>query len=347
MTVLAQQTADVSIENQSDGTERQAHRPDVSVVVPVFNEAESLPVLFDELDQVLDTLGKPYEIVFVDDGSRDRTPEVLRELHQRDPSVQVIQFRRNFGKSAALSAGFDAAAGDIVITMDGDLQDMPAEIPTLLEELDDDTDLVSGWKHPRNDPLSKRVPSGLFNKVVRLMTGISIHDFNCGFKVYRSEVTREIPLYGELHRYIPVLAHNKGFRVTEAKVRHRPRQYGESKFGGTRFARGFFDLATVLFLTQYNLRPLHFFGWFGIATFTLGFVINAYLSLQWFMGEPIGHRPLLTLGVLLMIIGGQFFVFGLLAEMIAHSADRTDGYSVRRHLRREESATVNEDHVSG
>jgi hypothetical protein len=183
-------------------------------------------------------------------------------------------------------------------------------------------------------------PSSLFNAVVRTMSRMKIHDFNCGFKVYRAEVTRELPLYGELHRYIPVLAHNRGFRVAEAKVRHRARRYGKSKFGGTRFARGFFDLITVLFLTQYTLRPLHFFGWFGISTFTLGFIINAYLATLWFMGQPIGTRPLLTLGVLLMIIGGQFFVFGLLAEMIASTTHRSAGYSVRRHLHRTYSDQV-------
>jgi glycosyltransferase involved in cell wall biosynthesis len=322
-------------------------RPYISVVIPVLNEAESIPVLYDEIYEVLQPLGRPFEIVFVDDGSRDRTPGVLRDLHARDTQIQVIQFRKNFGKSAALSAGFDAARGEIIVTMDGDLQDVPSEIPKLLQKLDEDTDLVSGWKHPRNDPLTKRVPSGLFNAVVRMLTGITIHDFNCGFKVYRSEVTREIPLYGELHRYIPVLAHNRGFRVTEAKVRHRSRRYGKSKFGGTRFARGFFDLITVLFLTQYTLRPLHFFGWFGVSTFTLGFVVNAYLAVLWFMGHPIGTRPLLTLGVLLMIIGGQFFVFGLLAEMIASTTHRSAGYSVRRHLRHSEQQEDNQANDRG
>lgn len=345
MTAVTHPDAEVAIDDHMPEPRQRYPRPEISVVIPVLNEEESLPVLIDELEQVLQSIEKPYEIVFVDDGSRDRTPEVLRDAFERDPNVQVIQFRRNFGKSAALAAGFDAAAGEIVITMDGDLQDVPAEIPKLLERLDEDTDLVSGWKYPRHDPLTKRLPSGLFNAVVRLMTGITIHDFNCGFKVYRREVTREIPLYGELHRYIPVLAHNKGFRVAEAKVRHRPRQFGTSKFGGTRFARGFFDLATVLFLTQYNLRPLHFFGWFGIGTFALGFLINAYLAILWFFGQPIGTRPLLTLGVLLMIIGGQFFVFGLLAEMIAHTSDSTDGYSVRRHLRREDPDGASEGDV--
>jgi glycosyltransferase involved in cell wall biosynthesis len=306
--------------------------PEISVVIPVLDESESILALHDELTETLSNLARPYEVIFIDDGSQDGTPGVLRDLHARDHHVQVIQFRRNFGKSAALSAGFEAARGDVIVTMDGDLQDVPGEIPKLLEKLDDDTDLVSGWKFPRNDPLTKRLPSNIFNIVVRLLTGVTIHDFNCGFKAYRAEVTHEVPLYGELHRYIPVLAHNKGFRVAEVKVRHRSRQFGSSKFGGARFARGFFDLVTVLFLTQYTLRPLHFFGWFGVGTFSLGFLINAYLAVLWFMGQPIGTRPLLTLGVLLMIIGGQFFVFGLLAEMIASTRHRAAGYSVRRRL---------------
>jgi glycosyltransferase involved in cell wall biosynthesis len=316
-----------------------SEQPYISVVIPVLNEAESIPVLYDEINEVLMPLGKPFEIVFVDDGSRDRTPSVLRSIHANDSHTQVIQFRKNFGKSAALSAGFEAARGEIIVTMDGDLQDVPAEIPKLLQKLDEDTDLVSGWKHPRNDPITKTLPSGVFNAVVRMLTGITIHDFNCGFKIYRAEVTREIPLYGELHRYIPVLANNRGFRVTETKVRHRRRRYGRSKFGSTRFARGFFDLVTVMFLTQYTLRPLHFFGWFGISTFFLGLIINAYLATLWFMGQPIGTRPLLTLGVLLMIIGGQFFVFGLLAEMIASTTHRAAGYSIRRHLRKDGGAS--------
>lgn len=328
-------TEEASLPERDNSVDEE--RPHISVVIAVLNEAESIPVLYDEISEVLYPLGKPFEIIFIDDGSTDRTPRILRDLHASDPHTQVIQFRKNFGKSAALSAGFDAAQGDVIITMDGDLQDIPSEIPKLLQRLDEDTDLVSGWKHPRNDPITKRVPSGIFNAVVRKLTGITIHDFNCGFKVYRAEVTREVPLYGELHRYIPVLAHNRGFRVTEAKVRHRSRRYGHSKFGGSRFARGFFDLITVLFLTQYTLRPLHFFGWFGVSTFMLGFIINSYLAILWFLGQPIGTRPLLTLGVLLMIIGGQFLVFGLLAEMIASTTHRSAGYSIRRHLRRNQS----------
>ena len=316
-----------------DGHAESASRiRSLSVVVPVYNEVESLPLLHEELTRTLATLDLPYELIFVDDGSTDGSDRGLVALYRADPHVQVIQFRRNFGKAAALEAGFTASHGDAVVTLDADLQDVPAEIPRLLAALDDGADLVSGWKHPRHDPRSKTIPSALFNRVVRAMTGVQLHDFNCGLKAYRAEVLPEIRIYGELHRFIPVLAHVRGFRIVELPVQHRERRFGRSKFGGSRFARGFFDLLTVLFLTQYTRRPLHFFGWFGIVTLLLGLGINAYLAVLWFLGQPIGNRPLLTLGVLLMILGTQFVVFGLLAEMIASSATTQD-FSVRRHYR--------------
>lgn len=310
----------------------------LTVVVPLLNEAESLPGLYAELSDVLGSIGLPYELIFVDDGSTDGSARVLAELYSTDRRVRVVQFRRNFGKSAALDAGFQVARGEAVITMDADLQDMPAEIPKLLDSLDAGNDLVSGWKFPRLDPLSKRLPSSVFNAVVRSMTGVPLHDFNCGFKVYRAEVVSEIHLYGELHRYVPVLAHWRGFKVAEVKVAHRPRRFGKSKFGARRFTRGFFDLLTVLFLTQYNRRPLHFFGWFGMAGLAAGFAINLYLAVLKFMGHPIGNRPLLTLGVLLMIFGALLVVFGLLAEMIAGSSTQRE-YSVRHDLRHHDPIT--------
>ncbi|HEX3723149.1 MAG TPA: glycosyltransferase family 2 protein [Nitrolancea sp.] len=303
----------------------------VSIVIPVFNEVDSIPLLYDEIVAAVEPLELPWELIFVDDGSTDGTTRTLHNVFARDPRVQIIEFRRNFGKSAALAAGFEAADGDAIVTMDGDLQDLPAEIPRLIEQLNQGADLVSGWKFPRHDPLSKRLPSTLFNSVVRSLSGIKLHDFNCGLKAYRREVIKEIRIYGELHRYIPVLAHFRGFRVVEIQVDHRARKYGRSKFGNGRFARGFFDLLTVLFLAQYTRRPLHFFGWFGVGALMLGLVINAYLATIWFLGHAIGTRPLLTLGVLLMIIGAQFVVFGLLAEMIASTKTERD-YSVRRTL---------------
>lgn len=318
----------------------------LSVVVPLLNEAESLWPLYREIDEALTglALSGGVEIIFVDDGSTDGSPAVLRELFESDPRVQVVQLRRNFGKSAALAAGFAAAGGDYIVTLDADLQDVPAEIPCLLAPLlSDAADLVSGWKADRQDPLSKTLPSAIFNRVVRVVSGVPLHDFNCGFKAYRREVVEEVPLYGEMHRYIPVLAHFRGFKVAEVRVPHRARKFGRSKFGAARFVRGFFDLLTVVFLTQYTRRPLHLFGLIGLLTFGLGFAIDAYLAfLKLALGEPIGHRPLLTLGVLLMIVGSQFVVFGLLGEMIAHHA-RTSGdthhprdYSIRKVLRWDE-----------
>lgn len=316
----------------SEGHDPTAIRS-LSLVVPVLNEVESIPHLFDEIIQAVHPLGLEWECIFVDDGSTDGSGDELRRLFERHARVQVIQLRRRFGKAAALAAGFEAASGDAIVTLDADLQDVPAEIPRLIAELRRGADLVNGWKYPRHDPLGKRLPSAIFNRVVRLLTGVQLHDFNSGLKAYRAEVLREIHLYGELHRYIPVLAHFRGFSVSEVRVSHRPRRYGRSKFGGGRFFRGFFDLLTILFLTQYTRRPLHLFGWFGIGSLLIGLLINTYLAAIWFLGQPIGHRPLLTLGVLLMIVGAQFFVFGLLAEMITSSSHQRE-YSVRRHLAR-------------
>jgi len=321
----------------------------LSVVIPLKDEAASLPQLHAELTAALAELELPggYELIFVDDGSRDGSMVTLQEFFQRDRCVQVIQFRRNFGKSAALSAGFAAATGEYVITLDADLQDVPAEMGKLLAPvMADEADLVSGWKTPRSDPITKTLPSAIFNRVVRAATGIKLHDFNCGFKAYRREVVEEVRLYGELHRYIPVLAHFRGFRVAETAVLHRPRAYGRSKFGLERYFRGFFDLLTVLFLNHYTRRPLHLFGWLGLLAFGTGFLIDAYLAvLKLGFGEPIGHRPLLTFGVLLMVIGALFVVFGLLGEMIAYQTrlilgddgGRVD-YSVRTVLRRDRAA---------
>jgi glycosyltransferase involved in cell wall biosynthesis len=294
----------------------------LSVVIPVMDEAGSLPQLLEEIQASVANLSLDgaCEIIFIDDGSTDGSTQVIEELVRRHAGVQLIQFRRNFGKSAALAAGFAVARGEYVVTLDADLQDVPAEMGRLLAPLQsDEADLVSGWKTPRQDPWSKTVPSAVFNRTLRLLTGISLHDFNCGFKAYRHEVLDELRLYGEMHRYIPVLAHFRGFRLAEVPVRHRHRQHGRSKFGIERTFRGFFDLLTVMFLNHYTRRPLHLFGWLGGLALAAGFAVNAYLAiLKLGFGEPIGHRPLLTLGVLLMVIGGQFVVFGLLGEMIAY-----------------------------
>ena len=310
---------------------------DISVIVPVLNEQESIEQLYGELVEALRrTDVASYEIIFVDDGSTDGTFEVLHKIHARDRQhVRVIQFRRNFGKAASLTAGFREAQGEVIVTMDADMQDDPREIPHFLAALEDGPyDLVSGWKFPRRDPLTKTWPSRLFNLVTSLMSGVRLHDFNCGFKAYRRQVVDETPIYGELYRYIPVLAHWRGFNVGEIKIRHHPRRFGRSKFGASRFFRGFFDLLTVLFLTRYMRRPLHLFGWMGILSFVGGTLVSAYLAVLWLMGNrPIGNRPLLTLGVLLITVGIQFFSLGLLAEMLASFlVTRQTDYSIRRKL---------------
>lgn len=342
-------SATTAPESTTEAPARVASLLKLSVVVPLFNEAESLPQLYDELVAAIAELEHygSHELIFIDDGSTDGSDRVLGDLYSRDPNITVVQFRRNFGKSAGLAAGFRIAGGDHIVTMDADLQDVPGEMRRLLEPLiRDEADLVSGWKTPRLDPWSKTIPSALFNRVVRRTSGLELHDFNCGFKAYRSEVPRELNLYGEMHRYIPVLAHFRGFRVTEVPVAHRPREHGQSKFGVERYFRGFFDLLTVLFLGHYTRRPLHLFGWLGLLTFGAGFAIDLYLAiLKLFFGQPIGDRPLLQLGVLLMIIGAVFVVFGLLGEMISYqnrlSMRNDDGppvdYSVKRVLKRDES----------
>jgi glycosyltransferase involved in cell wall biosynthesis len=302
------------------------------MVIPLFNEEESLRELYEAIRRVLDRMKKSYEIIFVDDGSTDGSYRVLQELHARDQHVKVIRFRRNFGKSAALSVGFHKARGRFVVTMDADLQDDPEEIPALLETMGDEYDLISGWKKRRFDPISKTISSRFFNMVTGLMTGIRIHDFNCGLKAYRREVVQDITVYGELHRYIPVLAHWAGYRVGEKVVRHHPRKYGRTKFGVSRFFKGFLDLLTVLFTTRYIRRPLHLFGVWGIISFAIGLAIDVYLSVEWILGRTsLSNRPLFMVGFLLIIIGIQFISIGLLGEMITRQ-QRTDDYSIREEL---------------
>ena len=292
---------------------------DLSVIVPLCNEEENLQPLHREITEVLLKIGRSYEIIFVNDGSSDASAGILEELAELDPRVIVVHLRRNFGKAMALSVGFKEARGNIIITMDGDLQDNPIEIPKFIEEIESGYDLVSGWKFKRLDPLSKTLPSKLFNKVVSLATGLKIHDFNCGFKAYSRKVLENLRIYGELHRFIPALAHGEGFRVTEIPVDHRPRVHGKSKYGFERYVRGMLDLLTVLFITRYTRKPLHFFGSVGLVFMFLGFVINTYLAILWFMGHAIGTRPLLSLGVLLMVMGVQFVSTGLVGEMITRN----------------------------
>jgi dolichol-phosphate mannosyltransferase len=295
----------------------------ISVVVPVRDEARSVELLYDELGAALDGAGHRWETIFVDDGSEDGTFAALTRLHSRHDNVRVVRLRRNLGKAAALDAGFREATGDVIVTIDGDLQDDPAEIPRLLAKLDEGYDLVCGWKAQRRDPITRRLPSRLFNAVAGRVSGVRLHDMNCGLKAFRSEVVRGMRLYGELHRYVPVLAHYRGYRITELPVNHRPREHGHSHYGVERYLRGFLDLLTVTFMGRYRYRPLHLFGGVGLVLGLAGFAILAYLTVVKIAGEAIGHRPLLTLGVLLLVVGVQFLSLGLLSELItSHHEER-------------------------
>jgi len=307
---------------------------ELSVVIPVYNEGENLNSLYRQLKSVLESLGKTYEMILVDDGSTDSSFSILKKLHGQDHNVKVIQLRRNFGKAAALSAGFTSAQGKIIITMDADLQDDPRGIPNFIKKLNEGYDLVSGWRFKRQDPFSRTFPSRLFNSLTATLTGVKVHDFNCGFKAYRKELIESLDLYGELHRYIPALAHWKGFKVGETKVEHHPRAHGKSKYGVERLFRGLTDLFTVMYLTKYMKKPLHLFGAVGVLLLLLGFIINAYfVILKFILRQPIGGRPLLLLGILLMLIGFQIISTGLIGEMIVSTRDKGEkGYAVRKVL---------------
>jgi glycosyltransferase involved in cell wall biosynthesis len=295
----------------------------ISVVVPVYNEEPSLRDLVDELAQALDALGEAWEVIVVDDGSTDGTFATLAQLNSERPGVRVVRLRRNAGKAAALDAGFTEAEGNVVVTIDGDGQDDPAEIAALLTKLDEGYDLVAGWKSTRRDPFARRFVSRIFNGVTGRVSGLRLHDMNCGLKAMRAEVLEDIRLYGELHRFLPVLAHYRGFRVTETPVNHRQRRHGRSRYGLERYVRGFLDLLTVTFMGRYRHRPLHLFGSFGLLLGAIGLAVLVYLTVLKASGEAIGHRPLLTLGVLLVVVGIQFLSLGLLSELItSHHEER-------------------------
>ena len=300
----------------------------ISVVVPLKNEADTLAELYERVSSVMAGLGRRFEMVFVDDGSTDGSFDVLKELYVKHPDkVRVVRFRRNKGKAAALASGFELAEGDIIITMDADLQDDPAEIPRFLEALAQGRDLVSGWKRDRHDPWFKVASSRFFNFVVSIAAGLKLHDYNCGFKAYRREVMDEITIYGDLHRYIPFLANSRGFRVDEIVVQHHARKKGRSKYGWDRYYRGFLDLFTVIMLTRFARKPLHFFGSIGGWLFAIGLIINLWLTWIWIWGASIGQRPLLFLGVLMMVVGVQIFTIGLIGEMINSLKPRDSGDS--------------------
>jgi len=310
--------------------------PLISVVIPVFNERENIRPLYQKLKKVLGGLKDyKYEILFVDDGSIDGTEEEIKKI--KDSQVKAIIFRRNFGKSAALSAGFRFARGDLIFTLDGDLQDEPAEIPHFLEKIKEGYDLVSGWKKERKDPFNKRFFSKIFNKVISHSSGLKIHDFNCGFKLYKKELVRELDIYGELHRFIPALAHLQGYKVGEIPVRHNPRIYGQSKYGAKRILKGLFDFWTVLFLKRFMFSPMYFFGSVGSVCFIIGLLINIYLSIEKiFFHQHLSNRPLLLLGILLMILGIQFVSIGFLGELQVSLSKRKAPYSIKEIIQHQQ-----------
>jgi dolichol-phosphate mannosyltransferase len=309
----------------------------LSIVIPVYNEEESLEKLHEEIRQVAEAQGYELDVIFVDDGSTDGSWEVIERLAGADGRVRGIRFRRNFGKAAALSAGFAEARGELVMTLDADLQDDPQEIPRFLAEIQKDLDVVSGWKKVRHDPWHKVIPSRVFNWMIGRLTGVKLHDHNCGMKCYRREVFDEVRLYGELHRFVPVLAAARGFRVGELAIHHRPRQFGRSKYGLTRFVKGFLDLLTVKFLTGFGQRPQHVLGTIGLGSFLLGGALLVYLAVYWIVAQlapdlgliPLHQRPLVIYSVGLLLLGGQLMSIGFLGELlIAYQQRETDNYSI-------------------
>lgn len=313
----------------------------ISVIVPLLDEEENIEVLYRELIDQLRELGQKFEVIFVDDGSTDRTFEILSKVQKDDSRVKVISFRKNFGQTAALSAGFDHARGDIIVTLDADLQNDPQDIPKLLEKLNEGYDLVNGWRFDRKDPfLTRRLPSIIANKIISFITRVTLHDYGCTLKAFRKEVTKNIRLYGEMHRFIPAIASGMGISICEVKVNHRARKYGKSKYGISRTIRVILDLITVKFLLSYATRPIQIFGLLGFCSGIIGFAIAIYLTIQrQFFGIPLANRPLLLLAILLIFIGLQFVTLGLIAELQArtyHEAQNKPIYVIREILEKEE-----------
>lgn len=310
---------------------------DISIVIPLYNEDESLPELESWIQRVMETNGYSYEIIFIDDGSTDDSWEIIEKLHEKNSSIKAIKFQRNYGKSAALNEGFKMAQGDVIITMDADLQDSPDEIPELRKMiLEDKYDIVSGWKKKRYDnTLSKNIPSKLFNAATRQASGIKLHDFNCGLKAYRKNVVKSIEVYGEMHRYIPLLAKWSGFKkFGEKVVEHRPRKYGVTKFGWTRFINGFLDLASIMFVGKFRKRPMHFFGLWGTLSFLFGFIVFLYLTISkfFFDGTGMTQRPLFFMALVAMIIGTQLFLAGFLGELISRNSTERNSYLIEETI---------------
>ncbi|GIV34368.1 MAG: glycosyl transferase [Chitinophagales bacterium] len=314
---------------------------DLSIVIPLFNEEESLIPLFEWISRVMEKTNLSYEVIFVDDGSRDSSWAKIKELAKTHASVRGIRFRRNFGKSAALNEGFKAASGEVVITMDADMQDSPDEIPALYQMIrSEGYDMVSGWKRKRHDPLSKTIPSRFFNYVTRLVTGIPLHDFNCGLKAYKKEVVKSVEIYGEMHRFIPVMVHKAGFdRIGEKVVQHQERKFGKTKFGLERFINGFLDLLSILFVTRFGKRPMHLFGTIGILSFLIGGIITVWLiaekqyRIYYHMKiRDVVDQPLFYLALLAVAVGVQLFLAGFLAELVSRSAPDRNRYEIAERL---------------
>ena len=298
----------------------------ISVTVPVYNEAEALPILAERVTNVLTQLGQSWELIFINDGSQDGSEEVLDGLAEKNPSIKVVHFRRNYGQTAAMMAGFDYAQGDVIIPMDGDLQNDPSDIPKMLTKIEEGFDVCSGWRKDRQDnALQRNIPSIMANRLISFVSGVRLHDFGCSLKAYRAEVVQGLRLYGELHRFIPVLAHYRGHRVAELPVNHRPREHGRSRYGVERYVRGFLDLLTVSFIGRYRYRPLHLFGGLGLALGAIGLGILLYLTIDKLLGNAIGQRPLLILGVLMVVVGLQFFSLGLISELITSQHEERAG----------------------
>lgn len=297
----------------------------ISVVIPLYNEQESISSLYEELLHTLRDLAREHEIIFVDDGSTDQSLEVLKEIEKKDKTIRIFSFRKNYGKAEALFLGFNKAKGEYIITLDADLQDKPSEIKKLLKKMDEGWDLVCGWRKDRKDPYKKILSSRFFNFVVRILWGIDLHDYNCGLKIYKRETVKDLQLYGGLHRFIPVLVLQQGFKVGEIAVSHERRLYGKSKYGFSKLWKEFPDILTMFFLTRYSNRPLHFFGAVGGTFLFVGVIILLYLSIIWFQGYSIGRRPLLLMGILLVLSGFQIFFTGFLADLIINISYKTNG----------------------
>lgn len=308
----------------------------ISVIIPFLNEEESLKELNDWIVKVMQSNHFSYELIYIDDGSSDTSWNKIEEISAKDKNVKAIKFRRNYGKSAALNSGFGIASGEVVITMDADLQDSPDEIPGLYKMIiDEDLDIVSGWKKKRHDPITKRWPSKFYNRIARMMFGIRLHDMNCGLKAYKNEVVKNIEVYGEMHRYIPVIAKWAGFtKISEKIVQHRKRKHGSSKFGVERIFKGYLDILTISFISKFGKRPMHLFGFLGTLIFLAGFVIAAYLAYAKFLMEEykMTERPLFYFGILAMVLGTQLFLTGFLAELISRSSKDKNNYQIESKI---------------